>query len=162
MSVPAINAAPPAPRRTATRTDADWLICAQASASPSYIAQVIALRAAGRSKVIWAMAPATRNVTWPSVGAVATVLMARRLPAGAVPPFHPHPTRVHPTPRPYARPAVADAGESPAVCQSFLPGSRYWGFCLRPDDQFPAACCDIAHASSQTLPGRYSSVRREY
>src|SRR6185295_14611125 len=66
MSVPATKALPPAPRSTATRTPPFPLIAAQAAARPSYIAQVIALRAHGRSNSTCATSPATRSVTRPS------------------------------------------------------------------------------------------------
>src|SRR5690242_3284357 len=66
MSVPATKALPPAPRSTATRTLLFPLIAVQAAARPSYIAQVIALRAHGRSNRTCATSPATRSVTCPS------------------------------------------------------------------------------------------------
>lgn len=57
MSVPATNALPPAPRKVATRTDGSERMRSQASANCSYIVQVMALRALGRSNVTWAMPP---------------------------------------------------------------------------------------------------------
>src|SRR4051795_11583416 len=57
MSVPATNARPPAPRSTSTRTPSSSSARLQASSSPSYIANVIALRASGRLNSTVSTAP---------------------------------------------------------------------------------------------------------
>ena len=57
MSVPETNARPPAPRNTTTRTSSSASISSQRATRPSYIANVIALRACGRLNVINATAP---------------------------------------------------------------------------------------------------------
>jgi hypothetical protein len=53
-----MKALPPAPRNTATRSPSSPRMRAHASPSCSYIRQVMALRAAGRSKMTVAMSPA--------------------------------------------------------------------------------------------------------
>src|SRR5256885_16030500 len=67
MSVPATNAWPPAPRKVTTRTAASPESRWQISTSASYIAHVIALRAAGRSNTTRATPSATVSRTVPSV-----------------------------------------------------------------------------------------------
>ena len=59
MSVPATKARSPAPRRTRTLTAGSASAASQASRRASYIAHVIALRAAGRLKVRVATGPST-------------------------------------------------------------------------------------------------------
>ncbi len=59
MSVPATNAFPPAPRSTIARTSSSPSARSHASNSSSYIANVIALWASGRSKVTHAAGPRT-------------------------------------------------------------------------------------------------------
>src|SRR6185369_4300090 len=66
MSVPAMKAWPPAPRRQVTRTDRSAASSSQIDMSERYIAQVIALRAAGRSKTTWATPASMRRWTVPS------------------------------------------------------------------------------------------------
>src|ERR1700751_4699134 len=68
ISVPATNV-PPTPRNVATRTLESAAIMEQAAASWSYIAQVMALRASGRSKTTFAMPSATAKCTLPSLTA---------------------------------------------------------------------------------------------
>src|SRR5262249_32017056 len=67
MSVPAMKALPPAPRNTATRSPSSPRILAQAPPSCSYMRHVMALRAAGRSKITVAMSPSRVERTSPSV-----------------------------------------------------------------------------------------------
>jgi hypothetical protein len=55
MSVPATNARPPAPLSTITRTLWSASTASQQSTSWSYISNVIALRASGRSNVTHAV-----------------------------------------------------------------------------------------------------------
>ena len=59
MSVPATNALSPAPRSTSTRTSSSASARSQHANSSSYIANVIALCASGRSNVIHAAGPRT-------------------------------------------------------------------------------------------------------
>src|SRR5664280_1114829 len=61
-----MKALPPTPRRTAIRTPASLLSCSQATDRPSYIRQVMALRACGRSNRIVATAPSRTKRTSPS------------------------------------------------------------------------------------------------
>src|SRR5664279_4770592 len=61
-----MKALPPTPRRTAIRTPASLLSCSQAADRPSYIRQVMALRACGRSNRIVATAPSRTKRTSPS------------------------------------------------------------------------------------------------
>src|SRR3954471_16072270 len=63
MSVPATNALPPAPRRTMTLSSSSASTASQCSTSWSYIANVIALCASGRSNVTQATFPRRSNVT---------------------------------------------------------------------------------------------------
>src|SRR3954466_2909674 len=63
MSVPATNALPPAPRRTTALTASSASTASQCSTSRSYIANVIALCASGRSNVSQAAKPRRSNVT---------------------------------------------------------------------------------------------------
>src|SRR5450631_4290809 len=62
-----MKALPPTPRRTAIRTPASLLSCSQAADRPSYIRQVMALRACGRSNRIVATAPSRTKRTSPSI-----------------------------------------------------------------------------------------------
>src|SRR2546421_8090538 len=70
MSVPAMKALPPAPRNTAARSPSSLRIRAQASPSCSYMRHVMALRAAGRSKITVAISPWRLKPTSPSLIAV--------------------------------------------------------------------------------------------
>src|SRR3954471_24578082 len=63
MSVPATNALPPAPRRTMTFSSSSASTASQCWTSWSYIANVIALWASGRSNVTRATFPRRSNVT---------------------------------------------------------------------------------------------------
>src|SRR5262245_52410529 len=67
MSVPAMNDLPPAPRNTTARTPVSLRSVAQISPSCSYICQVMALRAAGRSNVTWTTSPLRSVRTLPSL-----------------------------------------------------------------------------------------------
>src|SRR5262249_50585303 len=67
MSVPATKALPPAPRNTTTRTLPSSRRRAQMSASCSYIRQVMALRASGRSNTTVAMPSWQSRRTSPSL-----------------------------------------------------------------------------------------------
>ena len=65
MSVPATNAFPPAPRSTSARTASSASARSHASKSASYIANVIALCASGRSKVTHSAGPRSSVRTSP-------------------------------------------------------------------------------------------------
>src|SRR4051794_5299294 len=67
MSVPETNARPPAPRSTRTRMASSASTSSQRSTRPSYIANVIALRACGRLKVRTAVDPRRSKSRSPSV-----------------------------------------------------------------------------------------------
>src|SRR5215468_247191 len=101
MSVPAMKALPPAPRNTAARSPSSLRICAQASPSCSYMRHVMALRAAGRSKITVATSPSRAYRTSPSVIELLRLLR--------LPPFQS---------RPHASPDLIDHG---AVVQVSLP-----------------------------------------
>src|SRR5262245_600412 len=78
MSVPAMKALPPAPRNTAARSPSSLRIRAQASPSCSYMRHVMALRAAGRSKITVAISPWRLKRTSPSL--IALLRCDRRSP----------------------------------------------------------------------------------
>jgi hypothetical protein len=80
MSVPAMKALPPAPRNTATRSPSSLRICAQASPSCSYMRQVMALRAAGRSKITVATSPSRPWRTSPSLIELLRLLRLKTFP----------------------------------------------------------------------------------
>src|SRR5665213_2188000 len=75
MSVPAMKALPPPPEKATARIDVSARILPQISLSCSYIVQVMALCACGRSKATRAIAPSTAKRTVPSPAAASCPLM---------------------------------------------------------------------------------------